>query len=169
MLSKARRSFIWCMRHGFALLFAFIALGLGMSLLRPGPAQADEEADTLKAVALSDVSLSQRLMALNALKKKGGTAATDALAAIAADGDLRVATAACAQLGRLGTTGSKAKLKSLLENASLSDEARIAAASSIAEHWKDRGDESYLEDKCEGNDALEAHCAVLMTRVYGEE
>ena len=94
-------------------------------------------------------------------------AATDALADIAASGELNIASAACAQLGRMHTSGSKGKLKALLESATLDLSVRVSAAACIAEHWMDTGDISYLEDRCEGNDALEAHCDVIKRRVYG--
>jgi hypothetical protein len=147
---------------------AFLLLAWGTTLLAPRPAEADEESEKWKGVALSDVGVNQRLMALEVLRQKGGTSATDALAAVAADGDLAVAAAACAQLGRLETSASKGKLKALLEDTSRAVEVRIAAASAIAEHWKDSGDESYLETESEGNATLEAHVAVLKARVYGQ-
>ena len=166
MFRMFRRHRLWAMRHGFALLFSFLAAGYGLSLLAPGPALADPEVADLEKVALSDVALNQRLAALEALKALGSSSALDALEAIAGKGDLPVAAAACAQLGRAGTSASKGRLKALLEDTGLAVEVRIAAASCIAEHWKDSGDLSYLESKCDSDEDLKAHAAVLKSRVY---
>jgi hypothetical protein len=153
-------------RHGINLILGFVVVGLGLSLLKPEPAAADVSYSDLKKVALSDVGLNQRLMALEVLKKDGGTAAVNALADIAGRGKLQVASGACAQLGRVHTSGSKAKLKALLENGNLNVKVRMVAVSCIAEHWRDDGDIAYLEDKCEGNAELEAHCASVTQRVF---
>ena len=166
MFRMFRRHHRWTMRHGFALLFSFLGAGYGLSLLSPGLASADPAVEDLKSVALSDVALNQRLAALEALKEVGSTSALDALEAIAGKGDLPVATAACAQLGRAQTSASKGRLKALLEDSGLAVEVRIAAASCIAEHWKDSGDLSYLESKCDSDEDLKAHAAVLKSRVY---
>jgi Fe-S cluster biogenesis protein NfuA len=153
-------------RYGLNLLLGVVLIGVGVSLLKPEPAAADVSCDDLKKVALSDVGLNQRLMALEVLKKDGGTAAVNALADIAGRGKLQVASGACAQLGRVHSTASKAKLKALLENSNLNVKVRMVAVSCIAEHWRDDGDISYLEDQCEGNAELEAHCASVTQRVF---
>ena len=160
----------WAMKHGFTLVISFVAAGYGLSLLKPGPVTAapeDRDVAALKKVALSDVSLGERLAALNILEAKGGSEAEDALAAIAGKGSLPVAAAACAQLGRSHSSSSKDLLKNLLENDRLDKTVRMAAASCIAEHWKDRGDISYLREKCEGDAALNAHRGEIESRVYG--
>lgn len=147
MLNTLRRVFVFGVRHGFKLLLAFLILGYGLSLIRPGPAVAVPEDATVakwKKVALSDVGLSERLMALETLRKIDSTDSTNALAEIAGKGQLPVASASCAALGRLKTSTSKGKLKGLLESSRLDVKVRMAAASCIAEHWKDRGDISYL-------------------------
>ena len=169
MIRSLRSVFVWGCKHGFAVLAVFLVAGYGTTFLKSRPAQADEAVDKLVQVALSDVSLSQRLLALEALKVDGGESAVAGLKKIAEEGDLHVAAAACAQLGRTKSSGSKTGLKALLADTDLSNEVLIAAASAIAEHWKDRGDKGYLEDKSEGNETLEAHYAVLKTRVYGDE
>ncbi len=169
MFRSLRRVFVWSCQHGFTILAVFLVVGYGTTFLKPGPAQADEAVDDLKKVALSDAALSQRLMAVEALKEKGSNVAIDALADIAENGDLKIAIAACAQLGRVKTSGSKGELKTLLEKSTLGVHVRTAAASAIAEHWKDSGDMSYLEGKCESNDALKAHFAEIKKRVYKSE
>jgi len=169
MFRHFRRVGIWGMENAFGLLLVVALLAVGPVLLRPGPARADEAVNDLKQVALSDIALGERLLALEALKEKGSEAAVEALADIAASGDLRIAVAACAQLGRVKSSGSKGELKTLLEKSSLGVHVRTAAASAIAEHWKDSGDMDYLEGKCESNDALKAHYAELKKRVYKDE
>ena len=169
MYRGIRRVGIWGMENVLALC-GVLVLVIGATHFEVGSARADDEAvDELKQVALSDVALNQRLLALEALKEKGSDAALEALAAIAERGDLRIAVAACAQLGRVKSSGSKDELKAVLEKSSLGVNVRIAAASAIAEHWKDSGDMSYLEDKCRSNDALKAHYVELKTRVYKSE
>src|SRR5262245_25618518 len=97
-MKSVRRIYQWAMRHGFSLVLAFLAVGYGLSLLdRPATADAqDPEVAALKKVALSDVALSERLIALNKLKAKGGSQAVDALADVAEGKTLPVAAAACA-------------------------------------------------------------------------
>ena len=107
MYRRFRQVGVWGMKNALSLLVGILLVGLGTAILQPGPARADESVDKIKKVALSDVSLSQRLMALETLKQKGSEAAVDALADIAAKGDLKIAVAACAQLGRVKTSGSK--------------------------------------------------------------
>jgi hypothetical protein len=164
-LVRCRR---WGMRHGLSLVLGVLVVGWGLSLWKPGPARADAKVDGLKAVALSDVALNLRLKALDDLKANGTTDATAALEDVAKSGDLRVASAACAALGRMKTAGSKSKLKGVLETSSLSTEVRLSAAACIAEHWKDSGDISYLSEKCTGT-ALSAHLKVLKSKVYKVE
>jgi hypothetical protein len=154
------------MRHGFKVVAIFLAVTFGLSLWRPSPAVADATVDKWKAVALSDVALNLRMMALENLKKDGSTAALDALETIAKEGALPLRTAACAQLGRVHSTASKAKLKGLLEDTNQRTEVRMAAVACIAEHWRSQGDVSYLEGKCAGNGTLEAHLTVVKSRVY---
>ena len=166
MLSTLRRGFVYGVRHGFKLVAIFLALGYGLSLWRPSPAMADARVDGLKSVALSDIALNLRMMALERLKADASSAALDALEDIAKRGDLPLRTAACAQLGRVHSNASKAKLKSLLENANLRTEVRMAAVACIAEHWRSQGDVSYLEGACEGNATLEAHLTAVKSRVY---
>lgn len=128
----------------------------------------DEKVALLKEVILSDVSLSERLMALEALKKEGGSDANDALEGIARKGPLPVAAAACAHLGMVKSASSKGNLKALLEDAKLDVKVRMAAAACIAEHWKDEGDVSYLEDKCADQDDLKSFCAAVGKRVFNK-
>ena len=168
MFKGIRRVGIWGMEHVVS-LSVVVSLVMAATLLGIGSARADEAVDDLKKVALSDVAFTERLLALETLKEKGSDAAVDALAEIVASGDIRIAVAACAQLGRVNTSGSKGELKTILEKSSLGVHVRTAAASAIAEHWKDSGDMSYLEEKCEGNSKLEAHFAELKSRVYKSE
>jgi hypothetical protein len=156
------------MRNGLSVLLGVLVVGWGLSHWRPGAARADATVDGLKTVALSDVALNLRLKALDDLKANGTADATTALEAVAKAGDLQVASAACAALGRMKTSGSKSKLKGVLETSSLSTEIRMAAAACIAEGWKDSGDISYLADKCTGT-KLEAHLVVLKAKVYKVE
>lgn len=156
-------------RHAGLIIVAILGLcvfGFLPPLFTPEPARADAKVDALRKVALSDVAVNERLKAVDRLKKDGSSAATDALEAIAKGGDTRVATAACAQLGRLKSTTSKGKLKTVLEDTSAPTHARMAAAACIAEHWKDSGDISYLESKCSGNTALSSFVGVLKRDVY---
>jgi hypothetical protein len=155
------------MRHGIKLMAIFLVVGYGFSLWRPSPAMADARVDKLKSIALSDIALNLRMMALESLKAEASTAALDALETIAKEADLPLRTAACAQLGRVHSTASKAKLKGLLENANLRSEVRVAAVACIAEHWRDTGDITYLDSKCAGNATLEAHLTVVKSRIYG--
>ena len=106
---------LWGMRHGFKLMAIFLILGYGLSLWKPSPAMADAKVDRWKSVALSDIALNLRMMALEQLKKDGSTSALDALEAIAKAGDLPLQAAACAQLGQVKSSASKAKLKGLLD------------------------------------------------------
>ena len=168
MLGTIRRCAVVSMRHGFKLVAGFLLLTWATTLFAPRPAAADETTDKWKQVALSSVGLGQRLAAVEELRDIGSASALAALEDIARDGDLRVGTAACAALGRVESASSKDCLKTLLEDEALSTNLRIAAASCIAEHWKDAGDESYLEEKSEGNTALAAHVEVLKSKVYGE-
>lgn len=168
MMSTLRRMFRVGVRHGFKLLAGFLVVGYGLSLLAPTPALADAKVDKWKDVALSDVSLNLRLMALEQLKKDGSSAALDALETIAKEGDFRLQVAACAQLGRVKSTSSKAKLKTLLEDSQQGIDVRMAAAACIAEHWRDSGDITYLESKCSGDTKLSTHCGVLKAKVYGK-
>lgn len=151
----------------FLTLLGLCAFGFLPPLFPPEQAvAADRTVDDLKTAIQSDISPNLRMMALERLKAVGSTSALDALDAIARAGDLKVRLASCAQLGRMHTSGSKAKLKGLLEDANLAREVRMAAAAGIAEHWRDEGDIDYLEDKCDGDAALEAHLAVVKSRVY---
>lgn len=155
------------MKHGFKLMAIFLLVGYGLSLLKPAPAMADARVDKWKSVALSDIALNLRLMALEELKKDASSAALDALEAIAKEGDLPLQMAACAQLGRVKSASSKTRLKGLLEDSQQTSEVRVAAAACIAEHWRDEGDISYLEDQCSGDAKLSAHCEVIKSVVYG--
>lgn len=166
MLGTMRRMFRFGLGNGFALLGAFLVVGYGLTLLVPSPARADATLEKWKSIALSDIAINLRMMAIENLKKDGSEGAVDALADIARNGDVAIQMAACAQLGRVHTSASKAKLKGLLEDGGRTTEVRSAAAACIAEHWRDQGDLSYLEDKCRGNEALSAHCAVIRSRVY---
>jgi len=148
-------------------LLALCVFGFLPPLFTPEPVRADATVNKWKTIALSDVAINLRMMAIENLKKDGSEGALDALVAIAKTGDLPIQMAACAQLGRVHNSASKAKLKSLLEDGGRSTEVRSAAAACIAEHWRDQGDLSYLESKCEGNEVLSAHCAVIRSRVYG--
>ena len=156
------------MHHGFKLVAGFLLLTWGTTFLAPQPVAADETCDKWKQVALSSVGLGQRLMAVEELKNVGSASALEALEDVARAGDLRIASAACAALGRVESSDSKDRLKALLEDADLSTNVRISAASCIAEHWKDSGDKGYLDEMAEGNDALAAHVAVLKSQVYEE-
>ncbi len=167
MFRSLRRVFVWSCQHGFTILAVFLVVGYGTTFLKPRPAQADEAVDILKSVALSDLAMEDRLMALEELQLKGGSAARTALVEIAGKADLPVAMAACAQLGRIRTSDSKGNLKTLLEDTKGRDEVRLAAATCIALHWKDSGDISYLEVKCSGNTKLSAQLAEIKSRVYG--
>ena len=167
MLGTIRRYAVVSMRHGFKLMAAVLLLGWGTTFLGPRPAAADETCDKWKQVALSSVGLGQRLAAVEELRDIGSASALTALEDVARTGDIQIASAACAALGRVESSDSKDCLKALLEDGNLSTNVRIAAASCIAEHWKDDGDISYLESKCTG-DALDAHCEVLKSKVYGE-
>ena len=168
MYRYVRKVGIWGSRNAFVLLIGVFVLTLGTVLLKPGAAQADESCDKWKQVALSSVGLGQRLMAVEELKKVGSASALAALEDVARAGDLRIASAACAALGRVESSDSKDRLKALLEDKSLSTNLRISAASCIAEHWKDSGDKDDLESAAEGNDALAAHVEVLKSQVYEE-
>ena len=168
MLRALRRVAVVLIRHGFKAVAGFLLLAWGTTLLAPRSAAADETCEKWKKVALSSVGLGQRLQAVETLRALGSTASLDALEDVARDGDLRIGAAACAALGRAGSSGSKDRLKALVEDGGLSTHLRVAAAACIAEHWKDGGDESWLEEKAEGNAALAAHVSVLKTRVYGE-
>jgi hypothetical protein len=64
MIRSLRRVFVWGCQHGFTILAVFLVVGYSLSLLKPGPAQADEEVDLLKSVALSDLAMEDRLIAL---------------------------------------------------------------------------------------------------------
>ena len=158
---------LMAVRHGVVALGMVVVAGYGLSLWSPTPARASASVEKWRKVALSDVALNLRMMALEHLKKDGSSEALSALEEVAKEGALPIQTAACAQLGRVQSSGSKAKLKSLLEDSRQSTEVRMAAAASIAEHWRDEGDLSYLETKCSGNSALSAHCGVIRSRVYG--
>lgn len=168
MIRSLRRVFVWGCQHGFTILAVFLVVGYSLSLLKPGPAQADEAVDILKSVALSDVAMEDKLCALEELKEKGSSAARAALVEIAEKAELRVAMAACAQLGRVKSSDSKGDLKGLLEDGGNRIEVRLAAATGIATHWKDSGDISYLEGKCSGNTKLSAHLTEVKSRVYGK-
>lgn len=167
MFRAIRRYAVVSMRHGFKLVAGFLLLTWGTTLFAPRPAAADETCDKWKQVALSSVGLGQRLVAVDQLRDIGSASALAALEDVARAGDIRIASAACAALGRVESSDSKDCLKALLEDEDLSSNVRIAAASCIAEHWKDDADISYLESKCTG-DALDAHCEVLKSKVYGE-
>jgi hypothetical protein len=168
MIRALRRLFVAAAPHGFKWMAAFLLLSWGTTFLGARPVAADETCDKWKQVALSSVGLGQRLQAVDELRKVGGSSALVALEDVARTGDLKIASAACAALGRAKSSSSKDVLKDLLEDTSLSTNVRIAAASCIAVHWKDSGDESYLDSKSEGNAALAAHVEVLKSKVYGE-
>jgi hypothetical protein len=168
MMSTLRRMFRFGMRHGFALVLGFLVMTYPLSLWKPAEAMTSAAVAKWKKVALSDVALNLRLMALEELKQEGSSDALDALEAVAKKGALPVKVAACAQLGRVKSTASKGKLKGLLEDTTQATGMRMAAAAAIAEHWKDSGDLSYLQSKCAGNASLSAHCAVIASKVYGQ-
>ena len=167
-MSTLRRMFRFGMRHGFLLVLGFLVMTYPLSLWKPAMATTNATVSKWKKVALSDIAINLRLMALEKLKQEGSSDALDALEAVAKGGALRVKVAACAQLGRVKSTASKGKLKGLLEDTSQATEMRMAAAAAIAEHWKDSGDLSYLQGKCTGNASLSAHCAVIASKVYGQ-
>ena len=168
MLRAIRRVAVASMHHGFKLVAGFLLLTWGTTFLAPQPVAADEACDKWKQVALSSVGVGQRLGAVEELRLIGSESALAALEDIARTGDLHIATAACAAFGRTESSASKDRLKDLLEDASLSTNLRISAASCIAEHWKDSGDKDDLESAAEGNDALAAHVEVLKSQVYEE-
>jgi hypothetical protein len=168
MLRTIRRTCTWGMGHGFKLLAGFLVVGFGLSLLKPPPAEADASVDGLKSVALSGVGLNQRLLALEALREAGSTGALAALEDVAKTGDVRVASGACAQIGLMESSASKARLKAVLEDSRTPAAVRRAAASSIAAHWKDSGDLTYLEGRCNSDTALGATVSWLRTHVYEE-
>src|SRR5688572_21353118 len=168
MIRALRRLFVVAAPHGFKWMAAILLLAWGTTFLGPRPAVADETCDKWKRVALSDVGLGQRLGAIEELRKAGSSPALTALEDVARTGDLPVATAACAALGRAKSSPSKGVLKELLEDGNLATNVRIAAASCIAVHWEDSGDKSYLESESEGNAALAAHVEILKSKVYGE-
>jgi hypothetical protein len=168
MIRTLRRLFVVAAPRGFTWMAAILLLGWGTTFLAPRPVAADETCDKWKQVALSSVGLGQRLGAVEELRKVGSASALAALEDVARAGDLRIATAACAALGRLESSDSKDLLKELLEDTSLSTNVRISAASCIAEHWKDDGDASYLEEQAQGNAALASQIEVLKSKVYGE-
>ena len=167
MIRALRRLFVTAAPHGFKWMAAFLLLAWGTTFLGPRPVAADETCDKWKQVALSSVGLGQRLAAVEELRKVGSSSALAALEDVARAGDIQIASAACAALGRVESSDSKDCLRALLEDGNLSTNVRIAAASCIAEHWKDDSDISYLESNCTG-DALDAHCEVLKSKVYGE-
>jgi hypothetical protein len=166
MLRAIRRLCGQTADHGILVFLGVLGLAWGLSLYRPEPARADQAVEALKKAALSGVGLNQRLAAVEDLRKAGSDSARTALVAIAKTGDLPVQAAACAALGRLQTSSSKGDLKAVLEDTSLGDHARVAAASVIAMRWKDSGDISYLEGKADGNAALEAQVTWLKAQVY---
>jgi uncharacterized protein (UPF0147 family) len=168
MIRALRRLFVVLAPHGFKVVAGFLLLTWATTLLAPRPAAADETTDKWKQVALSSVGLGQRLAAVEELRDIGNASALSALEDIAREGDLRVGTAACAALGRAGSSSSKDCLKTLLEDEALPTNLRSMAASCIAVGWQDSGDKGYLEDACEGNAALESQVEVLKSKVYGE-
>ena len=168
MLRAIRRVAVASMHHGFKLVAGFLLLTWGTTFLAPQPVAADETCDKWKQVALSSVGLGQRLGAVEELRLIGSDSALAALEDIARTGDLHIATAACAALGRTESSSSKDRLKGLLEDTQLSTNLRISAATCIAEHWRDSGDKDYLEEQAEGNAALASQVEVLKSKVYEE-
>jgi hypothetical protein len=158
----------WTARWGLLAVGAVAAAGAIAPLVKPAAAVTDTEVTTLKQVALSRVGLAQRLRALDDLKAIDSTAAAAALAEIAEGKDIRVSAAACAQLGRMKSSGSKSALKGLLEDTGARSDVRNAAAAAIAIHWKDEDDLDYLEEKSEGDAKLSPFVGMLKSRVYGK-
>jgi len=108
MFRSLRRVFVWGCKHGFTILAVFLVVGYGTTFLKPRPAQADEAVDLLKSVALSDLAMEDRLMALEELKGKGSSSARTALVEIAGKADLPVAMAAVALARERWKTGAVA-------------------------------------------------------------
>ena len=167
---RGLRSFVGRHLDGAILsVLAFVAAGYAVSLFKPAPAVADQAVDDLKKTALSDLAIEDRLVAVEGLRRKGGTSALDALKDVAKEGDLPVAAAACAALGRAKSSGSKDRLKALLETSALRKEVRITAGGAIAWHWKDADDEDYLQEKMDDNGEMESHFQALKTAVFDKE
>jgi hypothetical protein len=157
-----RRAGHWTGRHGLRVLGVVVAAGVAWPLVRPLPAEADPDVATLAKVAGSKVGLHQRLAALADLEAIGSEQATAALASLARGKDLRVAAAACAQLGRLQSSGGRSALKALVEDTGLSMEGRMAAAAALASHSNDvEEDLDYLAEQAEGSQRLSSFVAVL--------
>jgi hypothetical protein len=168
MLTKSRKAFGWVAARAPWLVGGLLVVSISVPFLRSNPAVAEPDVTVLKTAALSDLALGERLMAIERLRALESDSARDALEDVAREGDLCIAAAACAALGRDNASGSKSRLKDVLGDSGVPDNARIAAASAVAEHWRDDDDIDDLEEKSDGKAAIEAHVAILKSRVYGK-
>jgi hypothetical protein len=153
-----------------AALVAVVAVGWLVPLLREEPAEAalssTASLDDYGKYVTGSAPLNLRLMALDKLRKKTDSGVEAQLDAVARSDNKVIAIYATGALGRKKTASAKAKLKALLESASVDMNVRIGALSAIAIHWKDADDRSYLDDKSKGNSRLAARFAWLDTNVY---
>jgi hypothetical protein len=156
---------------GVGLLGLFVALALLFLGGTEEPAEAGftgESEAALVEYLEGGAPHNLKLMAIDALRKKSGTSADAALEELARGSDVRLAIASTTALGKRATSGSKAKLKSILEDDELGDSVRIGALTAIAEHFRDGDDLDYLDSESEGNSALRAQYHHVRSSVYGQ-
>jgi hypothetical protein len=120
-------------------------VGRGWLLGDPSPARAGTAADSadrsvssLAAYAQSSAALNLRLMALEGLRRKAGSA--DDLAVLVKGADVPLAVYAASALGRQATEDVRSALKDLVTESTAATEARKAAMSALAVHWKSESD-----------------------------
>jgi hypothetical protein len=127
---------------------------------------ADRSVSSLTAFAQSSAALNLRLVALEVLRQKEGS--TDDLAALVKGADVPLAVYAASALGRQGTEDARSALRDLVTESKAATEARKAAMSALAVHWKSESDLAWLAEKTADHAALKAHCTWLSSRVYGK-
>ncbi len=155
---------------GAALLAAVIVLLLPLPReeVRAGTASnfAERSVSSLTAYVQSSAALNLRLVALEALRRKDGS--TDDLAALVKGADVPLAVYAASALGRQATEDARSALKDLVTESKAATEARKAAMSALAVHFKSESDLAWLAEQTADHAALKAHCTWLQSRVYGK-
>ena len=135
----------------------------GEALADPTPSQ--EVLDLLDVIK-SDAATNRRLMALEELRRLSEDSVESELEKLVRGSDARIAAFAAGALGRVGTSSAKGRLLGIAGSTSLGNDARMAAISGIAAHWKDENDLDALEDRAGSNERLQAHITWLEENWY---
>jgi hypothetical protein len=133
---------------------------------------SSERVDALRALCEEDRAFHRRAAALAELGEIDSSASRQALEALAASKDDRLAAQAVAAIGRANYSGAKGKLETVLGDAERSDLVRGTALAALARAEKADGRsaadfEARVEAKASGSAALEDGVDALSAKVFG--